>query len=1417
MKNVSDVDKYSKMTQREHILARPDTYIGDIEPTNELMYIYNNDKIIQEKITYTPGFYKIFDEIIINARDASVNDKSCNKIDIEYNSEQGYIKVHNNGDIGIPVEIKPEYNIMVPTMIFGELLTSSNYDDTDNRTTGGRNGLGSKCIDENTILYNYINGNRIVAKNIKIGDKIIGDDGTCRTVLNIIKGMGPMYEITQNNASKYIVNEDHILTLCIPLHKKITITSKGLEIFWWSRELKCILSSIFNLDDFYENIKKIIEFKKKINNDNIIDININDYLNLSRADKKMLEGIKGKCVIWDEIITNINPYKKGLNIGNNIYNYLNIPNEYIINSKIRRVLLLSGILNAVKYSNNNYFIIINESMKNIISFLIESLGLTCNIVITEFMEYKIYYSNLKFLMKCKNLNFDINTLDLDKLNTTGNLSIKEYKNGNYIGIDIDKNNRFVINDFTVTHNCANIFSTKFIVNIDDFKRKKRFEQIWENNMLIVNKEEISKLPDKTKNSITITYYPDIKRFGMDCLNKNICDLFYKRAFDIAAITNKVNITFNGNVIKIKDFKEYIKLYDNESTIFYDSIENWNVGVIYNISDKHLPGEVISFVNGINTYKGGTHCNYVIDSIIKYLSEILKKKDKNFKLNSQSIKNNFVFFINCEIINPSFSSQTKDTLTTKSDKFGSIYKPTEQFLTKLSKCGIINQMLELSKFKESKSLIKTDGKKQIKIFGIPKLEDANKAGSKDSGKCTLILTEGDSAKATAMAGISIIGRDYYGVFPLKGKLLNTRDAPALQLAGNEEIKHLKTIIGLKQNEDYSNIEKFKSLRYGHILLLTDSDVDGSHIKGLVINMFHSLWPSLIKYGDFIQSLTTPIIKCTNNKKIIPFYTLTEYNNWKLNNNCNGFKIKYYKGLGTSTSAEAKEYFTDINDKIINYSYTDKTDDSIVLAFDKSNSDNRKSWLLLYDNNKILEYDKKNITYSEFIDLELIHFSNQDNIRSLPSAIDGLKPSHRKILYGSFLRGLDKDEIKVSQLAGFVSDKAAYHHGEASLNSAIVGMAQNFTGSNNINILKPVGQFGTKMKGGKDCASPRYICTMFDDLTTSIFIPSDNPILINQTDDGIPIEPLYYIPIIPMILVNGTEGIGTGFSTKVPSYNPIDIFKNIKNIINGKKLNKMIPWWKNFKGTVVEIEESVYEIKGVWKITGNKLIITELPVFEWTSNYKEFLEKLIETKKKQIPLLSYSDNNTDTEISFELVFDNNYLSNDIDISKIFHLSKKLSISNMHLYDINNKLKKYINTDEIITDFYNIRLELYEKRKEYQLRILKYQLDILNNKTNFILNIIEKKIDINNKPKKDIEEILDNNNFTKLGKSHDDDIKNYEYLLTMPIYNVSKEKLDDLLSKRDHKITELSLLEKKTINEIWVEELDILEKKYKTWNNT
>jgi DNA topoisomerase-2 len=359
------------------------------------------------------------------------------------------------------------------------------------------------------------------------------------------------------------------------------------------------------------------------------------------------------------------------------------------------------------------------------------------------------------------------------------------------------------------------------------------------------------------------------------------------------------------------------------------------------------------------------------------------------------------------------------------------------------------------------------------------------------------------------------------------------------------------------------------------------------------------------------------------------------------------------------------------------------------------------------------------------------------------MDGLKPSQRKILYCCLKRGL-RSEIKVAQLAGYVSEHAAYHHGEASLNSTITGMAQNFVGSNNINLLVPNGQFGSRLMGGQDAASERYIYTQLSKITRFIFPEKDDNILTYLNDDGTMVEPIYYCPIIPMILVNGAEGIGTGFSTTIGQYNPIDIIENIKLMMKNKKPKSLIPFYRNFTGSINQTKPNEYLIKGLYtRIDETTIQINELPIGQWTTAYREFLESKTEKDKNQKQFIkNIKSNYTDETINFLIEMDSSTIddleSNNTLYTKL-KLSKPLTLNNQHLYNTKGQITKYASTDEILKEFYDTRLMMYTKRKEFLIGRLSKELNILHYKKLFIEMVLNEQIIIYRQKKSTIIEKL------------------------------------------------------------------------------
>ena len=980
---------------------------------------------------------------------------------------------------------------------------------------------------------------------------------------------------------------------------------------------------------------------------------------------------------------------------------------------------------------------------------------------------------------------------------------------------------------------ANIFSSKFKIETVDAERKLKYIQIFEKNMTIKGEPIITK--STAKPYTIIEFSPDLNRFGIEKLDDDTLRLMKKRVLDITACTNKnVSVLLNDKKLECKTLEKYVNFYlDNDTERVYEEVnDRWEIVIAVNPDTKF---EQVSFVNGISTLKGGKHVDYVTAGIIKKLQTYVSTKGikrKKIDLKPAHIKDNIFIFVKSTIENPAFDSQIKEYLTTPSTKFGSKCEISDKFIDKLVKTSLIERAVKLSDFKDNLGLQKVNGKKISSLRGIDKLDDANKAGTNESLKCTLILTEGDSAKALAIAGLGVVGRDYFGVFPLRGKLLNVRDVNLKRVSDNNEISNLVKIMGLKFNSKKKDKdETLNELRYGRIMIFTDADVDGSHIKGLLINLFSTFWPELLEIPGFIISLATPIIKVSKNKDIKEFYTMSEFDIWKKDiENMKNWEIKYYKGLGTSTSEEAKGYFTNFDEKNICYLISEEDNDlsnkelsinKIELAFDKKRIEDRKLWLKTYDKDRIIEQSQKKVFYHEFIDKELIHFSDYDCKRSIPSVCDGLKPSLRKIIYSCFKRNLKK-EIKVAQLAGYVSEHSAYHHGEQSLYDSIIGLAQDYVGSNNIELLAPKGQFGTRIDPKNDAASPRYIFTNLSELTFHIFNPLDSPLLNYNEDDGKKIEPIWYIPIVPMILINGSEGIGTGFSTKVPPHDPEIIIRNLINLMDDKPLELMVPWFRGFKGCIDfkginDFGLEQYTNKGVYKIIDDTtVIIEELPIGKWTDDYKTFLETLlldksIENKSNKQCLVDFSNNSTEKIIHFTLKFKKDDLIDLIknnELENILKLvdSKYTNYSNMHLYNKNGIICKYDSNIDILKEFYFIRLEYYGKRKEYMLKTMQKELNIYQAKVKFIEEFINGEINILQKEDEEIETLLIERNYPKFGSDDEDDTTfSYDYLLNMKIKSLTKKKVEELKKLYENKLAIFNELEGKNEKELWKEDLN------------
>jgi len=1034
---------------------------------------------------------------------------------------------------------------------------------------------------------------------------------------------------------------------------------------------------------------------------------------------------------------------------------------------------------------------------------------------------------------------------------------------------------------------ANIFSTSFTVETVDNVNNLKFIQEFKKNMDIAGKPKITK--SVSKPYVKVTFCPDFQLLGMGevtYLEPDIVNLFKRRVYDMTACTDSsVTIYWNEEKINCKAFDKYVEMYIGPKTqtprVHEIVSDRWEL-IVCPSNDNNL--EHVSFVNGIYTYRGGEHVDYVANQVARKLNNYLKKKKgNNIVLKESHIKDNMMIFLKCSIENPSFSSQTKEYMTTVLKNFGSKCNVSDAFIEKVSKLGIVEKAQKLGEFKDSFNLDKAMANNSSKRLRIPKYEAANWAGGPKSRECILILTEGDSAKSSVEAGFNVVSRDRFGIFPLKGKLLNVREAKQDQLMNNEEIKHIREIMGLQfykkgTKEKMTYDETLKGLNYGKIMIMCDQDTDGYHIKGLLINYIEYFWPSLIQIKGFLTSFKTPIVvatKKTGGHEKVAFFNLTNYENWKEEVESSQWNIKYYKGLGTSSRTDFQTYFQNYDKHYIEFFDSEqKATNCIELAFAKQRADDRKDWIGNFDKEIVVDPSVSQLSYEDFFNKELIHFSVYDCERSIPNICDGLKPSQRKIIY-SLLKRRSKQEIKVSQLSGVVAGETDYHHGEVSLMGCIINMAQDHIGSNNINLLVPEGQFGSRRMGGKDNASPRYIYTYLSPIARALFHDDDMPLLSYLEDDkSNQIEPTWFLPILPMILINGSEGIGTGYSTFIPSHNPLDVVANIRRMLKKEDPIEMAPWWRGFTGQVKKEDDKYYTHGRIESIASNVFQITELPVGCWTENYQEYLDNLILdkgeknlNKKNKQCLIDFENNSTDTKVDFKVKFSPSKMTTvgkSLDkIKTVLKLSSSdcTKDTNMHLFNAEQKMTKYDTILDILKEFFQIRLVYYQKRKDTLLGKYQRELDIIKEKIRFIEFFIDKKLLLINQTDTVIVQSLEEHQFLKfndIGDSTatestatestttestatdstatdvtatdvdendaDEDVlvkramKDYNYLIGMSIRTLTKKKIEELKKQRAVREVLFEEINNKTNKQLWSDDLDkfveIYEKTMADW---
>ncbi len=1020
---------------------------------------------------------------------------------------------------------------------------------------------------------------------------------------------------------------------------------------------------------------------------------------------------------------------------------------------------------------------------------------------------------------------------------------------------------------------TNIYSSQFTVETVDARTRRKYMQTWTNNMSSVGAPSVTE-GVKSRPYTKVTWTFDHARFGKtNVVDADFISIMHKAVIDIAAtVGTKVTVLFQGREILCDNLVKYIDMYPQMTVPTCAKVhvvvnDRWKVAV------ATVPPEegyrAISFVNGMWTSQGGTHETLVVNQVVEALSNALHTRAKGAdralvegcKTLNRIIKDRIWVFVDACIENPEFASQTKECLKSPVREFGSTCELPPAFLRKLASLDVVDAVMDQLRGRSQASMKATDGRKVSNISGIPKLDDAPWAGTRRSNECVLIVTEGDSAKATAIAGLAARrDRERFGVFALRGKIRNVTDAPAADLNKTEgEFFYLKKILGLQQGKTYETEADLKTLRYSKLVVFTDQDTDGFHIKALVMNIFARFWPHLLRTG-FVQSLPTPLIKATKGKQVMPFYSMPAFRAWALGTDTTGWKIKYYKGLGTSTKEDALEYFKGFSvteyverPRATLHTFfgsgnsagagnavpTEETVDLFLNLFSKDRTDYRKTWVQAFNPEATLDNSRREVTLAEFLHTEYRQHADDNLRRTTPSVVDGLKPSQRKILFGCFRKGLDVGtaEMKVAQLGAAVAEITSYHHGEVSLMSSITKMAQNFVGSNNINLLEPLGQFGTRLEGGDDAASPRYIFTRISSLAKLIFRKEDNPILEYLEDEGNSIEPVEYLPVIPMVLVNGADGIGTGFSTKLPPSNPLEVVANVRKMIRSggtvpDELSYM-PWWNKFTGTVLQESAEKYVVRGTYESDGACVRISELPVGTWSSPYKAFLEDLVQQGKIagfewpvddervsiRVDMVQPAEELTGIDaVAQALEFEANpsaaakrkAVAPPVeDVEKLFKLATKVSTSNVHLYTSGktSHIKKYSISD-IYADFYAARLAGYEKRKAHILACMEHDHRVARARIVFIEAKLSGRLVLENRPDEDVQADLAS---LGLPLAHELGLKSssgYDYLLDMKLRSLTRTKVEALRAEVLELETNIARVRATPIETTWLMELDELE---------
>ena len=799
---------------------------------------------------------------------------------------------------------------------------------------------------------------------------------------------------------------------------------------------------------------------------------------------------------------------------------------------------------------------------------------------------------------------------------------------------------------------TNAFSDYLTITTVD--KKKHYTQTFRERLTIIEEPVIRKTTADEKESFTkIEFLPSYEVFGyVSGYKPSMADDFEKliisRAYQAAAFT-KADVYYNDSKIYIPVCETTSK---KKNTTFYNfsnmflTNDIWSTKIVStDPAYKKFPWEIcvgvsdgkfrqVSLINGIYVYDGGTHIKHLQNQIVSNLKSNVEKliKKSKTKFNANYIINNLFIFFKGSVVKPEFSSQIKSILGDPIEKFESynLKKKDYDELWAMLEPHIMS--LFLDKYKDKKKSRVTRG-----AVTVPKCTDAKYAGHKTKYKqCTMVVCEGDSAMGTVHEGITSrttkLSYDYYGTFSIQGVPMNARKEVSkytdkttqkvtlirnAKLQKNERLSSLVKVLGLDYEKSYEldkkGDEEFATLRYTKITAAVDQDDDGKgNIFGLLINFIILFWPALAKRG-FITRFNTPIIRAypKNKKKFVEeFESLKTYATWvetkyggddeKVNSD---FTLKYYKGLGSHKKIEIPQMFKNFEDRLCVYQLDSKALQKLEAYFG-TNTELRKKALCTPVTRE--ETIGKLIDITEQLDRDLKAYQRDNIMRKLPHCMDGAVPSRRKVIYTARnVFGSSNSEMKVNAFVNETSKSTNYHHGESSLAGTVTKMAQEFPGARHLPFLRPQGQFGTRSNGGKDSADPRYTFTQLNKKLCFAIFPKDDDFLLKYVfDDGDRCEPEFYVPVIPLAILENMELPATGWKVKLWARDYKEVIKNVRQLINNKikKAKAMKIWLKDNIGTIRKYKGREYSVgKYMYDEDKNVIKVKELPLGKYSSSF------------------------------------------------------------------------------------------------------------------------------------------------------------------------------------------------------------------------